>query len=440
MLPGSDLRALSEFQKSPKRRVCLLIVMVLGAWVTLSGQTFEVGPQNNNPSNNKSTQKANRRSQSPEAGMGWGTSIEVAREARAAREALQKNDYRAATSYASRAARSAPQNVDLWFLFGYAARMSGDYSSSVDAYKQGLQARPSSIEGLSGLAQTYAKMGRNREAQETLKAVIAANPKNDADLRLAGELALTSDPKLAVTYLGKADSIRPSARNELLMARAYERTGDQGRAKEMLDRARKTAPRDPEIARSVASFYRDSGQYDLAIEILKSVPSQSPSYLAEIGYTYELAGKRNEAADAFVRAADQAPKQIDLQLSAAQALVSAKRDDRAETLLKRVEALDPNQYRMHAIRGQIAHAHHDDKVAIHEYELALSAIPASVPEGVLYPIALRLDLAQLDRDAGNPEKSAREAEEARAQLEKLDVAGAERPEFLRLKAASEVDS
>jgi tetratricopeptide (TPR) repeat protein len=420
--------------------VCLLVAIALGFSATLFGQTFEVGSPGNHPSSNKAGPKANRRSQPSESGMGWGTSIEVAREARAAREALQKNDYRAATSYASRAAQSAPQNPDLWFLFGYAARMSGDYASSVDAYKRGLQERPSSIEGLSGLAQTYAKMGRNREAQETLKAVIAANPKNDADLRLAGELTLTSDPKLALTYLGRADSIRPSARIELLMARAYERTGDKGRAKELLERARKTAPRDPDVARSVASFYRDSGQYDLAIETLKSIPSQSPSYLAEIGYTYQLAGKRNEAADAFLRAADQAPKQIDLQLSAAQALVSAKRDDRAETLLKRVEASDPNQYRMHAIRGQIAHAHHDDKTAIHEYESALSAIPPAVPEGVLYPIALRLDLAQLERDAGNPEKSAREAEQARAQLEKLDIAGPERPEFLRLKAASEVDS
>src|ERR1700758_5721589 len=135
----------------------------------LLGQTFEVGPQGTTPPTNKTDQKKSRRSQSSESGMGWGTSIEVAREARAAREALQKNDYRAATSYASRAARSAPQNADLWFLFGYAARMSGDYSSSVDAYKQGLQARPTSIEGLSGLAQTYAKMGRNQEAQETLK-------------------------------------------------------------------------------------------------------------------------------------------------------------------------------------------------------------------------------------------------------------------------------
>ncbi len=48
------------------------------------------------------------------------------------------------------------------------------------------------------------------------------------------------------------------------MARAYDRLGDKGRAKELLDRARSTAPRDPDVVRSVASYYRDTGQYDLA--------------------------------------------------------------------------------------------------------------------------------------------------------------------------------
>lgn len=361
--------------------------------------------------------------------MGWGTSIEVAREARAAREALDRSDYRSAMSYASRAAQSAPQNPDLWFLYAYSARMAGAYSNSVDAYKRGLQERPSSIEGLSGLAQTYAKMGRNSEAQETLKAVIAANPKNDADLRLAGELALTSDPKLALSYLERAEGIHPSARNELLMARAYERAGEKGRARDLLERARKSAPRDPDVARSVAAYYRETGQYDQAIATLKSVPSESAPYLSELAYTYELAGKKNEAADTFLRAANKAPGQIDLQLNAAQALVSAKHFDRVETLLRRVEAADPNQYRLHAIRGAIDHAHHDDKAAIHEYEIGLRSIPSSVPEGVLYPIALQLDLAQLYRDTGDADRSASEAEAARAALAKLDVGGPERPSF-----------
>ena len=426
-------------QKIPGRPACLMGAIVLGACVGLAGQTFEVGPQGSKPATG-TKEKSPRRTPAPESGMGWGSSIAVAREARAAREALQKNDYRTAASHAVRAAKAAPQNPDLWFLFAYAARLAGQYSDSVDAYNRGLQERPSSIEGLSGLAQTYAKMGRNKDAEETLKRVIAANPSNDADLRLAGELTLSSDPKLALSYLERADAIRPSARSELLMARAYERTGDKNRAKEMLDRARSRAPSDPAVLRSVASYYRDMAQYDQAIATLKSLPSQSPTYLSELAYTYELAGKKNEAAEAFLQAANRAPGQIEIQLNAAQAQVSAKHAARAEPLLKRVESLDPNHYRLHAIRGEIDRSRRQNDDAIREYERALQSMPASVPEGVLYPIALKLDLAQLYRDAGDTEKSEKQAEAAHSSLTQLDVGGPDRPEFLRLKATSAVDA
>lgn len=423
----------------PGTRVCFAAAILLLACTGLAGQTFEVGPQANQPAKG-TKEKSPRRQANPDSGMGWGSSIAVAREARAAREALQKNDYRTAASHAARAAKSAPQNPDLWFLYAYAARLAGQYSESVDAYNHGLQERPSSIEGLSGLAQTYAKMGRNKDAEEMLKRVIAANPSNDADLRLAGELTLSSDPKLALSYLERADAIHPSARNELLMARAYERTGDKNKAKELLDRARSRAPNDPDVLRSVAGYYRESGEYEQAISTLKSVPSQSPIYLSELAYTYELAGKRTEAADTYLQAANRAPSQIDIQLNAAQAQVSAKRAARAEPLLQRVESRDPNHYRLHAIRGDINRLRRQNDVAIREYELALQSMPASVSEGVLYPIALRLDLSQLYREAGNAEKGDQQSEAARSALQKLDIGGPDRPEFLRLKATSAVDS
>lgn len=413
------------------------MVMIVAACISLAAQTFEVGSQGSNQTS-KPRQKSQQRSQSADSGMGWGSSIGVAREGRAAREALQRNDFKAAESHAARAANSAPQNSDFWFLYAYAARLAGDYSNSVDAYNRGLQLRPTSIEGLSGLAQTYAKMGRAKEAEETLKRVLAANPSSEPDLRLAGELTLNSDPKLALTYLSKADALRPSARNELLMARAYQRTGDQDKAKELLERARSRAPRDPEVVRAVAAYYRDSAQYDLAISTLKSLSSDAPSYLSELAYTYELAGKRSDAADTFLKAANAAPGQVDIQLSAAQAQINAKRADRAETLLKRVELISPSHYRLHAIRAAIARSRRENDVAIREYELALKSIPISVPEGVLYPIALKLDLAQLYREGGQNEEADSEAETARTALGQLDLQGAERPEFLRLKAASAV--
>jgi len=376
--------------------VCLAMLLMIGGTASLWAQTFEVGSPENSQSNRRH-QKAQPHQPSSDSGMGWGSSIEVAREARAAREALQRNENRSAAAHAARAAKAAPQNPDLWFLYAYASRLAGDHQASVDAYNRGLQARPTSIEGLSGLAQTYARMGRSKEAEETLKRVLAANPSSDADLRLAGELTLNTDPKLALTYLSRADAIHPSARTELLMARAYQRAGDQNKAKELLERARSRAPRDPEVVRSVAAYYRDTGQYDLAISTLKSLPSEAPSYLSELVYTYELAGKRSEAADIFLKAANAAPSEVELQLTAAQAQVNAKRPSRAEPLLQRVEASAPSHYRLHAIRGSIARSAHDNAIAVHEYQTAVSAMPAAVPEGVLYPIALRLELAQLYR-------------------------------------------
>ena len=115
-----------------------------------------------------------------------------------------------AAPWRTRNARSnaAPQNPDLWFTLAYAARLSGQYSQSVDAYQRGLQLKPSSVEGLSGLAQTYARMGRSADAQKTLEAALAANPKSDVDLQLAGELLLPTDPERAIDYLQRSEAVK----------------------------------------------------------------------------------------------------------------------------------------------------------------------------------------------------------------------------------------
>src|SRR5438309_2712788 len=131
---------------------------VLLAGATALAQTFEVNG-GSSPSSNTSAKKSARPSNrasapSSDTGMGWGSSIEVARQARAAQDALRRNDYTGAMNFAQRATKAAPQNPDFWFLLAYSARLAGRYSTSVDAYKRGLTLRPSSIEGLSGLAQT----------------------------------------------------------------------------------------------------------------------------------------------------------------------------------------------------------------------------------------------------------------------------------------------
>ena len=160
---------------------------MLFACLARSGaQTFEVNGQNSS----QKTGDAGSAQTSSQAGsdLSWGSSIEVARQARAAQDALQRNDYAAAVTYATQAAKSAPQNAELWFLLGYAARLNERYPLSVDSYNHGLQLQPNSVRGLAGLAQTYAKMGRDAEAEQLLRKVVAATPKDAGSLQLAGEL------------------------------------------------------------------------------------------------------------------------------------------------------------------------------------------------------------------------------------------------------------
>jgi tetratricopeptide (TPR) repeat protein len=174
-----------------------------------AAQTFEINGQsqeNAQPTAKKGRGKTAASSSSN--GIGRGSSIEVGRMARAAETALAKGDATSATNYAERATQSAPQDAKLWFLLGYASRLAGRYPTSLSAFQKGLQLQPGSVEGLSGMAQTYARMGHIDEAKKLLMQVIAANPKRDTDLLIAGELFIqTGDTAKGLEFLQRAEKL-----------------------------------------------------------------------------------------------------------------------------------------------------------------------------------------------------------------------------------------
>src|SRR5438477_2231689 len=284
--------------RETKHFIATTLLLCLLASPCLIAQTFEVN-QPPAKKSQKGKQKPTAPAKSPKkgepGGIGGGSGIETARESRAVQQALAKGDYKAAIVSANRAANAAPQNADLWFLLGYAARLGGDYRLSLQGYQRGLQRKPSSIQGLSGMAQTYAKMGKNAEAQDLLKKVLAANPKSVTDLQLAGELALVTDPNTALDLLKRADSLQANARTDLLVARAYQKLNQPDQYKQYLNRAQSRAPNDPNVLRAVAASYRDSGNYADSVNILQRVVARHPEALSELGYTYGLGGKKKEA-------------------------------------------------------------------------------------------------------------------------------------------------
>ena len=364
----------------------------------------------------------------------------MARQARAAQDALKRNDYAAAVSFAERAAKSAPQNPELWFLLGYCARLEEHYPAAIDAYNRGLKIQPNSFRGMAGLAQTYAKMGRDAEAEKLLQKIVDANPKDANSLQLAGELLLTSDPKQALELLRRADQLQDSPHTDLLIAHAYEHLGQRDEANRYLNRARARGPQDPEVLRAVAGQYRDQGEYDQAISALEAIPGKSIDVQAELAYTYQLAGKPNEAANIYTRIAKSAKGNIGLDLSAAQALVALGQPDAAQSFLDRHGKSTATTIAFTPFRASIAEG--DERVADarNEYNLALNNLPQRVQEGPLYPIELQLNLYELDVRQGDDAGAKQQLDAALAQINQVNVSESSRPEMLRLRAAVEAGS
>jgi tetratricopeptide (TPR) repeat protein len=424
-----------------KSRLPLTSFCVVLFFSSALAQTYDINGQSSSAPDNQNTKtrpdSAQQGNSDNGTGFGWGASIDVARQARAADDALKRNDYAAAVSFAERAAKSAPQDPELWFLLGYANRLAEHLQASVDAYNRGLKLKPGSTNGMSGLAQTLAKMGRVAEAEQLLKRVMEANPKDAGSMQLAGELLLNSDPTQALEFLKRADAVQPSPHTDMLISHAYERLGQQDEALHYLHVARNRAPNDPEVMRAVAGEYRDQGQFDQAIATLQAIPKQTTDIEAELAYTYEMAGKQQEAADLYSRLAKAAKGNMALDLSAAQALVALGNTDAAQTFVDDAKRLDANNYRMHAIQGAIAESDNRFEDASAEYNLALKNLPPQVQEGPLYPIELRLNLYEVDLRTENEADAKQQLDSAFAAIHRVTVPPSSRPEMLRLRAAIE---
>jgi tetratricopeptide (TPR) repeat protein len=373
--------------------------------------------------------------QSSDQSLGWGSNIQNARLARAAQLALQHGDHALALDYARRAAQAAPSDPQLWFLLGYAARLNAKFQESADAYSKGLHLLPSSLEGQSGLAQTYSQMGRTDEAERLLKQVVASDPRRADDAVLLGDLYMRSaDYAGALDWLNKAERLRPGARSELLLAISYQHLKQMDQANHFLELARRRDPNNPDVERSMAGLYRETGNYSEAIAALKSIRSPRPDVTAELAYTYQLDGKLDDAARTYAQAADQAPKDAGLQLSAAQAEVAAGSIEKANPFLERAAGIDRNYYRLHAIRGEIAKIEEHDQDAAREYLAAVASLPAEPAEGPLYGIQLHMDLMAIYKDLGDESSAHHELETAQTGIAALGDRAPGRAQFLRLRA------
>jgi tetratricopeptide (TPR) repeat protein len=429
-IDGSFQRLVNYLNVKSLNIACGVVCIALAC--ACEAQTYQVGPDNSTQSKD---QKQDKKKQPQSQELGWGSNIQNARLARAAEQALQRGDHALALQYAQRASEAAPNDPQLWFLLGYAARLNGKTQESIDAYSHGLRLNPNALEGLSGLAQTYSTTGKNDEAKRLLKQVLAADPRRSNDALVLGDILMREqDYESALDALNRAERAHPDARPELLIGICYERLKRMDMATRYFDQARRHAPDNPEVQRSMAGYYREMGKYGEAINALKSIRNPKPDVLAELAYIYQLDGRPSDSARLYEQAANAEPKNIVLQLSAAQAEVAAGSADQAGHFLERASAIDAGNYRLHAIRGEIARMREQVADAIREYETALAGVPAEPAEGPLYSIQLRMDLMDLYKSVHNQSSADQQLKAAQSAINQLNEQGPDRAPFLRLRA------
>ena len=279
-------------------------------------------------------------------------------------------------------------------------------------------------------------MGRTAEAVALLRQVVAANPRRVDDSLLLGELLMRSgDYPGALNYFRRAEQMQPATRSEVLLALCYQRLKQFDQANRYLEMAKHRSPDNPEVQRSLAGFFLETGNYEEAIAALKAIRKPRPDVMAELAYAYQLAGKPAESARLYAQAANAMPKDLVLQLSAAQAQVTLGALDKADHFLNRAEQLDRDHYRLHAIRGEIARLQDRDEDAVKEYQAVLAHMPANPSEGPLYGIQIHMNLMELYQGLKQTDTAREQLDIAQKQISALNESGPGRLPFLRLRAS-----
>jgi len=231
-----------------------------------------------------------------------------------------------------------------------------DYATrAIEEYKLALNADPDSPYLNAHLAELYFQTGRVRDAIAAAQEEIKKNPNNLEAHKLLGRIYLRSlgnmqngGPsdqmmKLAIDEYARIVQLEPNdTENRLLLGRLYTLNHDSAHAEEQFKAAQKIDPDSEDVVLNIAGLYSEQGDNKRAIEVLKALPDddQTPKTLYALGQTYDQLKDTKNALDAYQKAFDLEPDNLDVERALGQAQLNAGQDDAALKSFKDVAAGD----------------------------------------------------------------------------------------------------
>jgi tetratricopeptide (TPR) repeat protein len=227
---------------------------------------------------------------------------------------------------------------------------------AIEEYKLALNADPDSKYLNSGLAELYLRTGRVREAVMAAQATLKSDPDNLEAHKLLGRVYLQSlgnmsseGPSEKVLQLALAEytkivQLQPDdIESRLLLGQLYTLDHDTVRATEQFKAAQKIDPNSEDVVLNLARLYSDSGNTQQAVAVLNSVPEEDRTAKMEftLGASYDELKDTKKAIDAYTRAVNLDPDNLDAQRGLAQALLNDNQFDSALKQFEAIAAADP---------------------------------------------------------------------------------------------------
>lgn len=316
---------------------------------------------------------------------------------------------RAAAPPAIPAEPDRPQRADAYFEFLHARRLEadGDVEAAVDALRRAAAADPASAEVRAELAALFARQNRAADAIEAAQAALAVDPDNAEAHWVLGSVysalaqqgrdaqpTATEALDRAIEHLEKA---RPGRRYDpglsLALGRLYLRKADYEKALGVLVPLGNQEPGIAEVGYLLAQAYEGTGQRKEAIGALRQALDNEPRFFRGwlmLGELLEKDRQWAEAAEAYGHASSQNPRNVELKVRQAQALLNAGDAGRARDLLRALANDAPTET---AVLYLLSEAERQLK-AYDEAESAARRLIALDPKGTRGPYLLALVHAQ----------------------------------------------
>ncbi len=232
-----------------------------------------------------------------------------------------------------------------------------DYATqAVEEYKLALNADPDSALLQNGLADLYFKIGRVREAITAAKDQVARNPDDLEAHKLLGKVYLRSLGDMQGTQSGEMLQLALSEyetlvklqpkeiENHLVLGQLYGLNHDSAKAEAQFKQAKDLDPNSEESVLNLARLYSVQGEYQRTVDTLLAVPEDDRTARIELalGGSYDQIKKPKEAAEAYQRALDLEPGNLDSERGLANALLVQGKLDEAMKQFSAILATEPN--------------------------------------------------------------------------------------------------